>query len=142
VSIVSTHPTLLEQAGADPDRIACVIPLDFSFDLATAPARALIVNALGSDPAVLADASPNVQIDRNGAPPAMFLVGTRGGRRRVAEAQGFVDLVNDRGGDAKLLDANPYTHNQISSQMGAPGETVVTPAAGRFVASCIAPTAR
>jgi acetyl esterase/lipase len=136
VAIVGTHPLLLEEAGADPDLVACVVALDFSFDLATAPARPLITNAFGSDPAGLADASPNVQIERNGAPTARFLVGTRGRTDRVAEAQDFVDLINDNGGTAQLVNANPYSHNQISSQLGAPGEMVITPAVTTFVQSC------
>ena len=138
VSIVGTHPSLLTVAGGDPGQIACVIPLDFSFDLQTAPARALIANAFGIDPEVLEDASPNIQIERNGAPGAKFLVGTRGGRIRVAEAQIFVELINERGGTAALLDANPYTHNEISSQLGAPEEEIVTPVVSAFAASCFA----
>lgn len=142
VSIVAAHPSLLSDAGADPNRIACVIPLDFSFDLATAPSRALIANAFGANPAVLADASPNVQIEREGAPRARFLVGTRGGRMRVAESQSFVDLIIESGGTAELLEANPYTHNQISSQLGAPGEEVVTPDVSAFAATCFAKPTR
>lgn len=137
VAIVGTHPQLLEEAGADPDRIACIVPLDFSFDLVTALARALIANAFGTDPAVLADASPVVQVERNGAPSAGFLVGTRGGPRRVAEALRFVSLVDDSGGTAELLDANPYSHAQISSRLGAPGETIVTPVVSAFVGDCV-----
>lgn len=66
------------------------------------------------------------------------LLGTRGGPARVAGAQAFVDIVNDAGGSADLLDANPYTHDQISSQLGAAGETIVTPVVSEFVRSCIA----
>ena len=39
---------------------------------------------------------------------------------------------------ADLLDANPYTHNQISSQLGAPNDTLVTPVVSEFVRTCIA----
>lgn len=138
VSIVGAHPSLLADADGDAARIACIIALDFSFDLETGPAQALIANAFGVDPAVLADASPNVHIERNGAPVAHFLVVTRGGPTRVAEARGFVDLVNGSGGEAALLDANPYTHEQVSSQLGVPGEGIVTPRVGAFAASCLA----
>lgn len=141
VAIVATHPMLLGEAGADPRVIACVVPLDFSFDLASAPARSLIANAFGTDTEVLADASPNVQIARSGPPHAAFLVGTRGGPTRVEEAQDFVALINESGGTAEILDANPYSHDQISSQLGAPGEGIVTPAVSAFVSSCFAETA-
>jgi acetyl esterase/lipase len=138
VAIVATHPTLLDEAGADPALIACVIPLDFSFDLATAPARSLIANAFGGDTEVLEDASPNVQIARSGPPRAAFLVGTRGGPRRVADARDFVALINESGGYAALLDANPYSHDGISAQLGAPGEQIVTPTVSDFASSCSA----
>jgi hypothetical protein len=45
-------------------------------------------------------------------------------------------MINDAGGSAQLVDATPYTHNQISSQLGAPGDTLVTPTASEFVRSC------
>ncbi len=136
VAITGTDPTLLTDAGADPADVSCVVPLDFSFDLATATADTLIADAFGTDPDVIAAASPNVQIQRNGPPSARFLVGTRGGPRRLADAQTFVDLINDTGGSAELVNANPYTHNQISSQLGASDDRLVTPAASEFVRSC------
>ncbi len=136
VAIVGTDPALLTEAGADPADVSCVVALDFSFDLATAPADKIIADAFGTDPDVLAAASPNIQIERNGPPSARFLVGTRGGPRRVADAQAFVDMINDAGGSAQLVDATPYTHNQISSQLGAPGDTLVTPTVSEFVRSC------
>jgi len=142
VSIVGTHPSLLDDAGGDPGRLACIVSLDFSFDLATAPVSEVRANAFGVDPAVLTDASPDMQIQRNGAPGARFLVGVRGAPPRVAEGQRFVDLINETGGAAELLDANPYTHNQISSQLGAPGEEIVTPLVSAFAESCFANPAR
>lgn len=137
VALEGTDPSLLDAAGADPSGVACVVALDFSFDLATAPGRALIANAFGTDPTVLADASPTVQVARNGAPTARFLIGTRGSRRRVAEAQRFVDQINRAGGSAELVNADPYTHEQMSAQLGAPDDTLVTPATSRFVESCL-----
>lgn len=136
VAIVGTDPALFTEAGADPGDVSCIVALDFSFDLATAPARKMIADAFGSDPEVIAAASPNVQIERNGPPSARLLVGTRGGRGRVAEARAFVDLINDSGGSAVLVDASPYAHNQISSQLGARGDHLVTPAVTDFVRSC------
>lgn len=85
---------------------------------------------------MLAAASPSVQVERNGPPHARFLVGTRGSVQRVAQAQAFVDLINDEGGSAELLNANPYSHNQISSRLGSEGDALVTPVVGDFVTSC------
>ena len=136
VAIVATDPALLTTAGADPSMVSCVVALDFSFDLARAPADKMIADAFGTDPEVIASASPNVQIERNGAPSARFLIATRGGRSRVADAQAFVDLVNTSGGSAELVDATPYTHNQVSTQLGAADDELVTPAVSAFVQAC------
>lgn len=137
VAIVGTDPTLLTVAGADPTDVSCVVALDFSFDLADAPAEELITDAFGSDPGVIADASPTTAIDRNGPPSARFQVVTRGGPQRVADAQEFVHLVNDSGGSAELVDATGYSHDQVNSQLGASDDTRVTPAVTDFVRSCI-----
>lgn len=136
VAIVGTDPALLANAGADPEAVKCVVALDFEFDLATAPAQKMITDAFGTHPEVIAAASPNVQIERNGPPSARFQVATRGGPRRVADAQAFVDLIKDTGGSAELVDATPYTHNQVSSRLGAPDDSLVTPAVSEFFRSC------
>ncbi len=137
VSIVGTDPTLLTGAGADPLGIYCVVALDVDYDLADAAGQALIANAFGADPEVLADASPPFQVERNGAPSAPFFVVTRGGAQRIAKAQGFVDVINDSGGSAQLLDATGYSHNEVSSQLGVPTDTLVTPPVTDFVRACL-----
>ena len=53
----------------------------------------------------------------------------------MGEAQEFVDLINRSGGSAQLLNANPYDHEGINAQLGATGETIVTPTVTRFVES-------
>lgn len=136
VAIVGTDPSLLIEVGGDPASISCVIPLDSSFDLTTAADRLVIENAFGTDPEVLADASPSVAVERNGPPSARFLVGTRGTAARVAGARAFVDVINRSGGSAELLDATPYDHEGINTHLGEVGETVVTPTVTRFVRSC------
>lgn len=136
VAIVGTDPSLLTRAGADPADVSCVVALDFSFDLASATAEELITDAFGTDPDVIAAASPNVQIERNGPPSARFQVVTRGGTQRVADAAGFVNLVNNTGGSAQLIDATGYSHDQVNSQLGASDDILVTPAVSGFVRSC------
>ncbi|MSV49425.1 MAG: alpha/beta hydrolase fold domain-containing protein, partial [Actinobacteria bacterium] len=48
VAIVATDPALLTTAGADPAKVSCVVALDFSFDLASAPADKMIADAFGT----------------------------------------------------------------------------------------------
>ena len=50
VAITATDPELLTGAGADAGAVECVVALDFSFDLASAPAQTLIVDAFGTNP--------------------------------------------------------------------------------------------
>ncbi len=140
VSIVVVDPSLLA-AGSSADTVACVVALDSaSYDLAGSPAEesGLVPNAFGTDPEVVADASPQVQVERNGAPPADFLVVTRGSDGRVAGAQRFVDALNaGGGGTAALSVARPYSHEDVSRKLGEPGEDIVTPAVRQFLQQCL-----
>ena len=141
VTIVVADPTLLEDVGTSPDTVSCVVALDSaSFDLRGSPAElsGLVPNAFGTDPDVIANASPQVQVERNGAPTAGLLVVTRGSAVRVAGAQAFVDAVNDDAGTATLLLANPYTHNDVNRRLGETGEDVVTPPVRDFLEQCLA----
>ena len=138
VASLATHPTLLEDAGADQSVVGCTVVLDVQLDLTDRLGPAgLVDNAFGTDPAVLADASPLVQVRTQGAPPSRFLVVTRGAPRRVAGAAGFVDLVTGSGGSAELLVASTYSHNEVSQRLGAPGERVVTPPTAAFLSACL-----
>ncbi|MFM7064922.1 MAG: alpha/beta hydrolase, partial [Actinomycetes bacterium] len=139
VASLATHPRLLADAGSDRAAVDCTVVLDVQLNLtARRGPSGLIDLAFGGDPAVLADASPLVQVREQGAPPSQLLVVSRGGARRVAGAAEFVDAVNTAGGSADLLDAGPYSHKQVSRELGAPGEEVVTPPSARFLQACLA----
>lgn len=139
VASMAVHPTLLTGAGADRSAVDCVVVLDVQLDLLHRRGRPeMLDTAFGTDPEVLADASPLLQVQEHGAPSAAFLVVSRGGLRRVAGAAEFVDAVNAAGGRAELVDAGTYSHNQVSQLLGAPGEQVVTPTTARFVSECLA----
>lgn len=140
VSIVVTDPALLEAAGVSAGPIACVVALDSAaFDLRGSPAElsGLVPNAFGTDEEVIGEASPQVQVQRNGAPDAEFLVVTRGSDGRVAGAQAFVDALNDSGGTAALMLARPYSHEEVNLHLGEPGEQIVTPGVGDFLERCL-----
>lgn len=139
VSIVVTNPRLLGNVGLQPSFVDCVVSLDIDYDMANSPAEAagLIAAAFGDDPDVLADASPVVQVERNGAPPGEFLVVSRGSQVRVDRARAFVDVINQRGGKAALLDAGTYTHGEVSAKLGLPGEKVVTPPVADLLGRCL-----
>jgi len=138
VASVAAHPTLLTDAGLDRSTVDCTVVLDVQLDLTTRRGPGGMVEvAFSSDPEVLADASPTLQVRRHGAPPGAFLVVTRGRAWRTSGATDFVDAVNAAGGQAELVDAGTYSHNQLSQLLGAPGEQVVTPTTARFVSECL-----
>jgi acetyl esterase/lipase len=138
VSIVATHPTLLLDAGLDRTAIGCVVALDTaSYDLAERPGDDRLVEfAFGTDPAVLDDASPTVQVIEHGGPLPDFLVVARGTPARIAAAEEFASSAEAAGARVEVIDASPYTHGDVNVEFGAPGETVLTPAATEFLAGC------
>jgi arylformamidase len=141
VSIVATDPDLAAQGGLDPAAIVCVVSLDTEgYDLANSAAEeaGIVAEVFGSDPEVIADASPLIQVERHGAPEAPFLVVTRGSANRRAIAQAFVDALIAGGGHVEAVDAGDYTHNDVNLRLGEPGEQVVTPPVTQFLEGCLA----
>ncbi len=138
VASLAAHPRLLPDAGVDRSAVGCTVVLDVQLDLTDRLGPSGLVDlAFGTDPEVLADASPAVQVRTSGAPPSRLLVVTRGRARRTAGAAAFVDAVVAAGGRAELLDAGTYSHTEVSQRLGAPGEQVVTPATSAFLTACL-----
>ena len=145
VAIVSADPMYLASRDLAPDTIDCVVANDTEGyrleDRDTAYPEA-IENAFGTDPSVLADASPSVGIERHGAPSTRYLVVTRGSARRQEVASEFVELIKEAGGDARLFIAGDYSHSEVNLALGEPGETIVTPPVSEFLTDCRSPGAR
>ena len=141
VADVATNPSLLARAGGSPAAVDCVVVLDTNLDFTARRASTdpVVDGAFGQDPSVLADASPTEQVRRHGAPAAPFLVVTRGGSARRAQAEEFVDAVTAAGGTASLTQATGYTHSEVSTMLGAPGEQLVTAPTVSFLRPCLAP---
>lgn len=141
VSIVATHPRLLADAGASREDVRCVVALDSAAFEITAEQVArseLFADAFGDDPATLADASPTVQAREHPGGIADFLVVTRGSPARLAESEAFAAAVTAAGASARVLDAGDYTHEQVNTELGVPGEQVVTPPTRAFLEGCFA----
>ena len=139
VTLAVTNAELVEAAGLG-GGLRCVVALDSaSFDLATSRANStgLVANAFGSDPKVIAEASPLVQVVAGGPVTVPLLVVTRGPAVWMAAAETFVDAVNTAGGSATLVEANPYSHGEVNNQLGAEGEELVTTPVTRFVTDCL-----
>lgn len=139
VSIVATNPPLLEGFGASRADLRCVVSLDTAAFLIADDDRSaspLFLAAFGDDPTTLADASPTVQAQEHPEGIPDFLVVTRGSPARVAESEDFAAAVSAGGAQAQVVDADGYTHNEVNTELGVPGELVVTPPTRDFLQAC------
>jgi acetyl esterase/lipase len=139
VSIVATDPDLLAEAGASREDLRCVVSIDTAaYDLTDpgSPTEALITDAFGDDPATLAAASPAVQIREHPSGLPDFLLITRGGEARLAESQELADAISATGATAQVVKADGYSHEQVNTQLGVPGEQIVTPPTRAFLEAC------
>jgi acetyl esterase/lipase len=139
-ALVGTDPQFLTGAGVAPDAVRCVVALDTSYDIPAQVAEGgrqaeMFRRAFGDDPATWRAASPTYAVS-DGAPLPAFLVVTRGSDGRVAEAEAFVEAVEDAGGEADLLDAGGLTHVEVFAAIGDEDDDTVTPALTDFLSSC------
>ena len=142
VAVLVTDPAFLADRGLTPQTIDCVIANDtegYRLDDESTAYPEAVNNAFGTDPAVLADASPTVQVERHGAPAARMLVITRGSVRRRDMAREFVETILASHGRAELFIAGDYSHSEVNKALGEPGELVVTPKVGEFLTECLVP---
>lgn len=140
VSIVGTHPTLLDEQGSSIDAVNCVVSLDsVTQDLTDAPPWEvdIIELAFPSDDQKV-DGSPTLQAiaaEENFAGPE-FLIVTRGADERIDSSDRLAASINGSGGTASVIDVSPYDHGEVSTQLGVPGETLVTDPVDGFLSSC------
>lgn len=138
VAVAGADAALLTANGADPESIGCVVVLD-SAAVTLSAGNPLHAAAFGTDPEVLAGASPLTLVERNGPPTAEVLVVAQGGPIRLATQRAFVDAITTAGGAATFVDANPYDHNGVSAAVGDADDGIVTPAVRDLLSRCLAP---
>lgn len=139
-AIVATDERLLDAHDLAPSDLACVAPIDITFDVAPMAGRGvgIYVDAFGTDPADWADASPITHVEKGtGTPP--HLVVARGAATRAWGVQTYVDALTEAGVPASVIDATGLSHADVNTRIGAPGDTVMTPALDAFLDSCFAP---
>ena len=138
VAVAATDPALLATNGADPAAPRCVVVLD-SAAMVLDAGDPLHAATFGTDAVVLAGASPQVLVERNGAPPAEFLVVAQGRPARVAAQRSFTAAITAAGGTAAFLDANPLDHAGVAAAVGRDDDPVVTPAVRDLLVRCLTP---
>ena len=143
VSIVGTHPSLLVEQGSSLDAVNCVVSLDsVTQDLTDPPPWEvdIIELAFPSDEQQI-DGSPTLQAiaaEQDFAGPD-FLIVTRGSDPRIDSSERLAASINGSGGTAAVADVSPYDHGQVSTELGVPGETLVTDPVDTFLNTCAAP---
>ena len=70
-----------------------------------------------------------------GVYPRFFVV-MRGAPERIALTMRFVGSLLAAGSAAELVQAAQYDHEGVKDAIGRPGETVITPFFGAFLARC------
>ena len=138
VASIGTDERYLGAHGLTLSDVQCVGALDtegFDVSRIAATGNAMYHAAFGDDPATWADASPLQHVASGKGIPA-FLVVERGTPARRRGEQDFADALNAAGVPATILDAGALTHAQVNAQIGAPGDTVMTPALTTFLTGC------
>ena len=138
VANVATDPELLGAHGLDLDAIDCVAPLDTEgFDVTRQGqlGTQLYLDAFGTEPQVWADASAITHIASGaGIPPHLLVRRGTLPRQRVMEA--YANALTAAGVPVTIVDARGLSHNQVNTQIGAPGDAVMTPAVTSFLTEC------
>jgi len=142
VANVGINPTYLQAYGLNLDALTCLAPLDTEgFDKVIAGRddpdgeQQQWKNALGNNPNYLTETSATLLIQPNvGIPPVLGVV--RGNERRQQIETEFIAALQATGIEAVLVDATSLTHNEVNSQIGAPGDTVMTEPLMEFLTGC------
>lgn len=136
---VATNPRHLGTLEQALDTIDCAVSLDTeAYDVAARVAAGsdIYEQAFGTDPEVLADASPltHVAPDRG---IADFLVVVQGSPGRVALSRELTEALTGAGIGAELVVANPLSHGEVNAAVGDPTDTIVTPPLVDFLDRCL-----
>lgn len=138
VSNVAINPIYLKEYGLELSALNCAAPLDTAgFEKAQAgdSEQEQWVNALGNNPNYIAETSATLLIQPNiGIPPMLGV--TRGNDRRQQIETEFIAALQAAGIEATLVDATALTHNEVNSQIGAAGDTVMTEPLMKFLTGC------
>jgi arylformamidase len=139
VALIGTDESFLGAHGLALGSLRCVGSFDTeSYDIprtlktSDATQTTLYQNAFGTDPAVLANASPINHLQAaKGIPP--FLIVKRGAADRKALEQDFADAITAIGVWSKVIDASSLTHEEVNEHIGMAGDTVMTAPVQDFV---------
>lgn len=144
VSNVADNPGYLAQHGLGLDALVCAGPLDTEgFDKTKASAKdpggekAQWQTALGNNPSYVTATSATRLIKPDiGIPPTIGVV--RGTAERRAIETDYLAALRTAGIRTVSIDARSLTHAQVNTQIGAPGDAVMTTPLTEFLTTCFA----
>ncbi len=142
VAAITTDPSFLGAHGERLDAVRCAGSIDGEgYDVtagATHPepfVHDVYLDAFGTDPATWAVASPMTHVAADEGIPDYF-VAARGPDVRLDLHREFVGALRAAGVPVTVVDARQLDHAQVSVDIGAPGDTVVTPQLMEFLGGC------
>jgi acetyl esterase/lipase len=139
VANVADQPRYLAARGLAPSDLACIGPLDTEgFDKVASVGdgeSAQWRSALGNEPDYLTATSATRFIQRgDDLPDTIGVVRGTAGRRAIEQA--YLDAVAATGARTVRIDAAGLTHQEVSTRIGAAGDTVMTPPLVAFLRTC------
>jgi acetyl esterase/lipase len=140
VASIGTDERYLAAHDLSLSDLRCAGALDtegFDVERMASSGNAIYRAAFGDDPATWANASPLRHVAPGKNIPD-FLVVERGGPGRRLGQEAFANALRDAGVPVTVVDAGTLTHGQVNSQIGATGDTVMTPPLVSFLSGCFA----
>ena len=141
---ITTDEQYLGRHGLPLDTVRCAGSMDGEgYDVTagatTAPPewRPTYTTAFGTDPAVWAEASPINHVTAGKGIPRYFIA-ARGVDWRLQQHVAFVTALRQAGVAVTVLDARQLEHADLTTLVGSPGDTIVTPALMDFLGGCFA----
>jgi len=142
VAAISADPRYLAKDDLELKSIKCAGSMDGEgYDVVagatTAPPewKPVYLTAFGTDPAVWEDASPIRKV----APDkgiARYFLAARGDEWRLEQHRAWYDALQAAHVPVTVLDARSLEHADLSTAVGAPDDTTLTPALMDFLAGC------
>jgi acetyl esterase/lipase len=142
VAAVSTDGRYLGRSDLPLSAITCAASMDGEgYDVVsgatTSPPewQPVYTNAFGTDPAAWEQASPIRHVAPDKGIPRYFLA-ARGIDWRFNEHLKFIDALQQAGVPTTVLDSRALEHADLTTAVGDPADTVVTPAVMSFLTQC------
>lgn len=140
VTLTGTNSLFLNQKGLSLSNIKGVAAIDTEgYDVNENVKGGLLsewyINAFGLKEEDLISASPIEHLNSKETYPNFFIA-KRGSASRLNTANVFIDALKENNISIMEIDGSIYNHEGINDAIGAPNETVVTPALKAFLQNC------